>query len=49
VIWITEEPAYAPPMPMMRMAAAAPAASVPISVGEDSLQVRITVGFATAN
>jgi uncharacterized protein len=49
VIWITEEPAYAPPMPMMRMAAAAPAAPVPISVGEDSLQVRITVGFATAN
>jgi len=49
-IWITEEPAYAPPMPMMRMAASAPAAaSVPISVGEDSLQVRITVGFATAN
>jgi len=50
VIWITEEPAYAPPMPMMRMAAGAPAAaSVPISVGEDSLHVRITVGFDTAN
>ncbi len=50
VIWITEEPAYVPPVPMMRMAAAAaPAAPVPISVGEDSLQVRITVGFATAN
>jgi uncharacterized protein len=49
VIWITEEPAYAPPMPMMRMAVAAPAQPVPISIGEDSLQVRITVGFATAN
>jgi uncharacterized protein len=50
VIWITEEPAYAPPMPMMRMAASATAATpVPISVGEDSLQARITVGFATAN
>jgi uncharacterized protein len=48
VIWVTEEPAYAPPMPMMRMAAAAPA-QVPISVGEDSLQVRITVGFGTGN
>jgi uncharacterized protein len=49
-IWITEEPAYAPPLPMMRMAAAAPAAApVPISMGEDSLQVRITVGFAAAN
>jgi uncharacterized protein YggE len=48
-IWITEEPAYAPPMPMMRMAAAAPAQTVPISAGEDSLHVRITVGFATSD
>ena len=49
-IWITEEPAFAPPVPMMRMMTAAPAAApVPVSVGEDSLQVRITVGFATAN
>jgi uncharacterized protein len=48
-IWITEDPGYAPPMPMLRMKAAASAAAVPISAGEDSLQVRITVGFATAD
>jgi uncharacterized protein YggE len=48
VIWITEDAGYAPPMPMMRIAVAAPA-QVPISAGEDSLHVRITVGFATAN
>ena len=50
VVWITEDPAYAPPMPMMaKMVAAAPGVSVPMSAGEDQLQVRITVGFATAN
>jgi len=48
VVWITEEPAFAPAMPMMRMTAGAPA-QVPISVGEDSLHVRITVGFDIAN
>jgi uncharacterized protein len=48
VILIIEEPALAPSMPMMRMTAAAPA-QVPISVGEDSLHVRITVGFEIAN
>jgi len=50
VVWIAEDAGLAPPMPMMaRMAAGAPMASVPISVGEDSLHVRITVGFAIAN
>jgi uncharacterized protein YggE len=51
VIWVTEDQGYEPPMPMMgRIAAAAPAAApVPIATGEDSLHVRITVGFATRN
>jgi hypothetical protein len=31
------------------MAAGAPAQSVPISAGEDTLHARITVGFGTAN
>jgi uncharacterized protein YggE len=44
VAWITEDSGYAPPMPMMR-AAAAPAMGMPISAGEDTLHVRITVGF----
>jgi uncharacterized protein len=45
VAWVTEEPAYAPPSPMgaVRMLAAPPA--VPISPGEDTLRVQITVGF----
>jgi uncharacterized protein len=47
VIWITEDAGYAPPMPMMRVRDSATA--VPISAGENSLQVRITVGFATAD
>jgi len=47
VVWITEDPEYAPPMPMMaKVSAAMPA---PISAGEDSLRVRITVGFGIAN
>ena len=50
VVWITEDAGLAPPMPMMaRMAAGAPMWPVPISVGEDALHVRITVGFAIAN
>jgi uncharacterized protein YggE len=49
VVWITEDPGYAPPMPAMaRMSAAMPAA-MPISAGEDSLHVRILVSFETAN
>jgi uncharacterized protein len=48
-VWITEDPEYAPPMlKMARMSAAMPA-PVPISVGEDVLRVRITVGFDSAN
>jgi uncharacterized protein YggE len=43
VAWISEDSGYAPPMAgkLMRVAAA----PVPIAVGEDELQVRITVGF----
>jgi uncharacterized protein YggE len=49
VIWITESPDYAPPMPMMAKMSGGMPAPVPISAGEDSLSVRITVGFETAN
>jgi uncharacterized protein YggE len=42
--WITEEPAYAPPLPMAGRAYAA-AATVPISAGADTLHMQITVGF----
>jgi uncharacterized protein len=48
VAWISEEPAYAPPVPM-----AAPrmysATAVPIAPGEDTLRVRITVGYEIAH
>ncbi len=48
VAWITEEPAYAPPSPMsLRTFAASP--PVPIAPGEDTLRVRITVGFEVAH
>jgi uncharacterized protein len=47
VAWVTEEPAYAPPLPMAGRAYAA-AASVPISAGADTLNVQITVGFEAA-
>jgi uncharacterized protein len=47
VAWVTEAPAYAPPMPMAGRAYAA-AASVPISAGSDTLNVQITVGFEVA-
>ena len=46
VAWISEDSGYAPPMPMAAMrAATAPGMAVPISAGEDTLHVRITVGF----
>src|SRR6478609_10447912 len=46
VVWITEDPGYSPPMPMKALAApAARAASVPIAIGEDTLQARVTIGF----
>ena len=50
VAWITEDSGFAPPVGMR--AAAAPAAmatSVPIAPGEDTLRVRVTVGFAIAH
>jgi len=47
VAWITEDSGYAPPIPMGAPRALA-AAPVPIAPGEDTLQVRITVGFDIA-
>jgi hypothetical protein len=43
VNWITEDSGYAPPMAMR--AVGAMAAPAPIAAGEDTLHVRITVGF----
>ena len=45
IVWITEDSGYSapPPMPM-----AMRAASVPVAAGEDTLQVRVTVGFDIA-
>jgi uncharacterized protein YggE len=49
VIWITEDAGFPPPMPMRAPAApAGMAAAVPIATGEDTLHVRITVGFDLA-
>lgn len=49
VAWVTEDSGYAPPLPMRAMrAAAGVGAAPPIAAGEDTLQVRITVGFAVA-
>jgi uncharacterized protein len=48
VAWITEDASYSPPMPKVAMARAAAPVSVPISAGEDTLQVRITVGYDIA-
>jgi uncharacterized protein YggE len=45
VAWLTEEGSAVPPMPLMR---AASAAAVPIAGGDDTLHVRISVGFAIA-
>jgi uncharacterized protein len=49
VAWVTED-ASAAPMPRVAMmrAPAAPAGPPPISAGEDTLQVHITVGFDVA-
>jgi hypothetical protein len=50
VSWITEDSRYALPMPMTALrASAAMAAPVPIAGGEDTLHVRITVGFDMAH
>ena len=49
VAWITEDSGFAPPLPMGAMRAAGGlGAPVPISSGEDTLRVRITVGFGLA-
>jgi uncharacterized protein len=45
VEWITEDTGSGPPVPMMSRTAAAP---VPITSGEDTLRVRVTVGFEIA-
>jgi uncharacterized protein YggE len=49
VLWVTEDPAYAPPLPMARMRAAVAAAPVPIAAGEDTLRAQVTVGFDVAH
>jgi uncharacterized protein YggE len=50
VAWLTEDTGAMPPGPMpMFRAQAAMAAPLPISPGEDTLRVRITVGFDIAN
>jgi hypothetical protein len=50
VAWLTEDTGAMPPGPMpMFRAQAAMAAPVPIAPGEDTLRVRITVGFDIAN
>ena len=48
VAWVTEDPGFAPSVAMRATAAAPPAmaTSIPIAPGEDTLRVRITVGFA---
>ena len=43
--WIAEDTGNGPPAPMMTRAAAAP---VPIASGEDTLRVRVSVGFDIA-
>jgi uncharacterized protein YggE len=48
VVWITEDPGFALPVPKTLQAPAARSASVPIAIGEDTLQARITVGFDIA-
>ena len=45
VSWITEDSRYGAAMPMTALRASAAMASVPIATGEDTLHVRITVGF----
>ena len=47
--WITEDSGYTPPMPFAAMRAAPAMAAVPIAAGEDTLRVRVTVGFDVAH
>lgn len=50
VAWVTEDTGFAPPV-AVRASALAPAmaTSVPIAPGEDTLHVRVTVGFTVAH
>ncbi len=48
VAWITEDSAYAPPLAMNAMRASG-GMPVPIAAGQDTLQVRITVGYDIAH
>jgi uncharacterized protein len=48
VVWITEDQGYALPAPSVAMRAAI-APAPPIAAGEDTLHVRITVGFGMAH
>jgi Protein of unknown function (DUF541) len=49
VEWISEDSGFVPPVPMLAQAPSAPtAASVPIAPGEDTLRVKVTVGFGIA-
>jgi uncharacterized protein len=45
VAWIAEDSGYAPPVAMGAMRAAAMPTAPPIAAGEDTIKVRITVGF----
>lgn len=49
VAWITEDSGYAPPMSIGAMRVSGGMAAVPIASGEDTLHVRITVGFDIAH
>lgn len=49
VAWVTESSAAVPPMPHALAMRSAGGAPIPISPGEDTLQVRITVGFDIAH
>jgi uncharacterized protein len=50
VVWLTEDTGTMPPVPTpMFRAQASMAAPVPISAGEDTLRVQITVGYDIAN
>ncbi len=49
VSWISEDSAYTPPVVFGAMRAAPAMAAVPVAPGEDTLRVRITVGFDIAH
>lgn len=49
VRFISEDSAYMPPVVLGAMRAAPAMAAVPIAPGEDTLRVRVTVGFAIAS